>query len=103
MKRPVLCLKLQRTHLKEYIFNTGMHETSIDFIIPPVRLDWWGRVGLGYVVLGKLGASNARSYFRTSFLTVFDYIPVTVTVWYRMKIPMHGDHFLIYCTSPSEF
>jgi hypothetical protein len=39
----------------------------------------------------------------------FDMIPklnwllVTVVGWYRTKRPMHCDHFLIYCASPSQF
>jgi hypothetical protein len=28
---------------------------------------------------------------------------VTVTGWYHTKHPMHCDHFLTYCVSPSDF
>jgi hypothetical protein len=64
---------------------------------------WQLNGSLYYPLLLYKPFPNSYSHGHCIWSLRYHWFLVTVTGWYCTKRPMHCGHFLIYCTSPSEF
>jgi hypothetical protein len=78
------------------------HKGGSDFLTSWATVNFFNEISAQWSLLGSLLTTLLRAALWELLFTRILLVTISVTGWYRTKRPMHCDHFLVYCASPSE-